>query len=614
MPMEKISVSCYVGILVQDSKYGARPLMAGVFSPVGANGLSESMLKQAATHNNIHLFSKKMVSNGGSKSLEEANSFYTETVTGAVLRYQEIFKSKCPSFPKLQLVVLSGPDFINQAVRRKLMKSDTLDFCKSLSSRAPGSVPLLSADGKPLLGESGKLPRDIDGTASTNAGSATGSSLPPPLPGVSQEDLDPVSTDPITRALELSGYQVKILQPGESAGEDTVGSQEGVGGGVPECEGDETLDEGEVLDVHRLVDEALLQVATLDPLDIANPVVKCLVSAVRRLEKSHKAKDKMLVEKDRKIMGLNQLTMTMEMRLQGFQESSSENISQGLLPKIKGAISDAQKEMTKELRKEMEVITSLLKESRGSSREEKDDGVKSSLTGLAARVAELKMATNDIARAASMIDQKLTASGFIVKDDSLVQVNVPEVLLQLNDKVNGIPPPSLPPAPLGDLSLTPRVTHSSGLKRQGPTTLSSTPSTTPGKKVRWDMTTPTNQSNSLVSIPKPGVMMSTSSAPGAVNSFLKPGQSKVLTSKSTASDESSLKKSKSGGMKPGAARSLVSQFNSTLGHTPASNPALWKSMLDAQEAFPNFQPPSLDQIAKRIEMHQAAFASDSSKE
>ena len=67
-------------------------------------------------------------------------------------------------------------------------------------------------------------------------------------------------------------------------------------------------------------------------------------------------------------------------------------------------------------------------------------------------------------------------------------------------------------------------------------------------------------------------------------------------------------------MKPGAARSLVSQFNSTLGHTPASNPALWKSMLDAQEAFPNFQPPSLDQIAKRIEMHQAAFASDSSKE
>ena len=59
----------------------------------------------------------------------------------------------------------------------------------------------------------------------------------------------------------------------------------------------------------------------------------------------------------------------------------------------------------------MEVITNLLKESRGSSREEKDDGVKSSLTGLAARVAELKMATNEIKKAA-MADGFLCVSQY----------------------------------------------------------------------------------------------------------------------------------------------------------------------------------------------------------
>ena len=57
--------------------------------------------------------------------------------------------------------------------------------------------------------------------------------------------------------------------------------------------------------------------------------------------------------------------------------------------------------------------------------------------------------------------------------------------------------------------------------------------------------------------------------------------------------------------RPAPARSLASQFNSSLGDTPASNPALFKTMLEAQETYPSIEALTVEQIEKRIAKYQS---------
>ena len=324
------------------------------------------------------------------------------------------------------------------------------------------------------------------------------------------------------------------------------------------------VDVDQALDDDRVAEDAIRQVSSLNPVDQDHPVVKSLVASIKHLEKSSR-------EKDRKILALNRLTMTLEMRLQGFQESSAEDIAKGLLPKIKGSVSssvtEAQKVGMKEVKKDIEVLTNLVMENMGADSGEGGAGIRASVARLSGNVTDLNLASQRIMGAVLAIDQKLSASGILVKEDPLMQVDIPEVLLQIRgDQIvsSSLPSPSPvttpQPPPASDNA---RVTLSSGTKRlvsstPGLTTSSTfsslTPMTTPNKKSRWD------EASSDVDSASVG---------------------------------------------PGPVRSLAPHFNSSLGDTPASNPALWKTMLAAQDTYPGVESPSVEQIEKRIEKYQA---------
>ena len=576
---KKIDVTAYVAIIMKGSEYGARPLLAGIFTPVGENNMDETTLRQAGPFNNLHVFTRKFPFKP--MSHERASRFYNETVTSAVLRYQDKankarhYQDKamraCPTFPKLPLVLLTGPELLRQAVKQKLMSADTVNHCLTFTSSAGQEIALSSASSEALQ----------DATTPALPGSGVGAALPSPGTGASssspsssadaasslQNQPNVGASDTIALALEQSG--LGNLHCGVPA----VGAEVSI---IEEVEGDTQVgEEVQSLDDDRIAEDALRHVSTLPLQDQDNPVVKCLVASVKHLEKTNR-------EKDRKILALNKLSMTMEMRLQGFQESSSGEIAKGLLPKIKGVVTEVQNGSLDEIKKDIGVLTNLVMESMGATPADDSAGVKSSLGRLAGSVADLKLASRSIMGAAMVIDQKLTASGLVINEDPNTQVNIPEVLVQIrSDQVIGstLPTPSPPPSSVlscqeGSTPGSTKVSMTSGLKRTALSTplhpsstfSSLTPSTTP-KKVRWDVT-----------------------ADLSVASASKKPQ--PLTVKSVSA-------------KPAPSRSLAPQLNSSLGDTPASNPALWKTMLKAQDTYPTFESPTLEQIEERIAKYQS---------
>ena len=569
---KKIEVPAYVAIVMQDGEYGARPLLSGIFTPVGEGNMDESTLRQAGPYNNMCVFTRKFPYKPISH--EKATRFYNETVSSAILRYQDKKKRACPALPKLPLSLLSGPAFLKQAIIRKLMKPGTVDYCLDLASNAGQEVPLSSTSSEALqVANIPSLP-----------GSGVSNTLPPPGATPSPQ-VQPEGGPSVPVALDQGGLD--ILHPGVPAvgAEVSIAGEEG---GAVQVE-----DEVSTLDDDRVAEDALRKVSTLVQEDQDNPVVKCLVASVKHLEKSNK-------EKDRKIMALNKLTMTMEMRLQGFQESSADEIAKGLLPKIKGTVTEAHKcplnEIKKdiggpisEIKKDIEVLSNLVMENMGATPVDESLGIKTSLARLAGSIADLNLANKSVMGAVMLIDQKLTASGLVIKEDPNTQVNIPEVLVQVrSDQINAPslpsppPPPSPSPCQVGSTPNGAKLTRTIGLKRTAlltplhPTSSFSslTPSTTPGKKVRWDVTSEVGYH-----IPEMPVV--------------------------PAAKKPELTAAKDVTARPAPARSLASQFNSSLGDTPASNPALWKTMLEAQETYPSIEKSTVEQIEKRIAKYQS---------
>ena len=77
------------------------------------------------------------------------------------------------------------------------------------------------------------------------------------------------------------------------------------------------------LDDDRVAEDALRQATSLHLEDQNNPVVKCL-----DLEKSNR-------EQKRQILALNKLTMTLEMRLQGFKRAPHNILQKVFFPRLK---------------------------------------------------------------------------------------------------------------------------------------------------------------------------------------------------------------------------------------------------------------------------------------
>ena len=559
---EKIMVPAYVAIIMEHSGYGARPLLSGIFTPSGDNNMDVTTLSQAGPHNNLYVFTKKLPNIP--ISFEKASQFYIETVKGAVLRHEERSKKVCPQLPRLPLVVLTGPEFINQAVFRTLMTADTVNHCMSICPNVGEETPLFSATGdiSPAAAAPGSasIPSPKDAVPVIPPSARTIATESPLAPTTSQ-GVDQV--DPFVFALNQSGLGMIPIGAEVSVVQNEIGE--------PQVEIEVQHQEDD-----RVAEEALQQATSLSPQEQNNPAVQCMMTSIKHLRKSSR-------EKDKQIMGLTKLTMALEMKLQTFQESSAEDIAKGLLPKVQRAVTETQKGVVKDVKEDIENLKNFVVDKMESASGPESDGVKATLSRLAGNVAELHLVSQDIMKVAMVIDKKLTASGIIVKTDPRTQVNMPEVLLQINDKVDGssFPLPSPPTLPNTSSSSsasqilsssTAKVSRSVGLKRpvlstplhKSPTALSSpSPSTTPSKRVRWDV----SMIDTISSNSKP---QSTTASMGSAKSVLP--------------------------------RSLT--FNSTLGDTPASNPALWKDMLAAQDTFPGFETYSIDQINQRLQKYQ----------
>ena len=620
-----IDVVAYVVILMENEDFGSRPLMAAIFSPMVEDCMRESVLRMAGPFNNLYVFTRKLPAKN--VPYKEAMEFYDETVLGAISRYQTSSKQTCPEVPKLPLVPLSGPAFIKQAALRQLMSADTVAHCKQNKLGAGKVTPFLSTSSGDLAANTGSL--------------AQSSPSPAPQPPTPQ----PPSCDPIALAMEESGLQVIPTSCPPAAVEVSIGhvdeQQQGEDGtGVlPD------LDRmGE--DVHRLLSNSDQSVQD-------DPAVKALLASIKRYERSDK-------EKDQKIVALTKLTLRMERQLLEYSDVASAEIAKGLIPKVKGVVSDVQRESMQQIKKEFEAVSSLLTKNTEAVPGSEGDAVKFSLARLSGNVTELRLVADNIMEAALCIDKKLSASGIFVQDDPLKQINIPEVLFQINSRVNDpshqlqptsymapvhlpppapikatpqdlaqvpprapaqvpppgfaqLPPPALVQVPLSSLAQVPPPGHlpssaftqapppapvhlpPPSLARQPFHPLPESPLVNPGSQKlvrtiglkRAVAATPEHSLSSVFASP---ASSTTPRAPKKVRFAPASSKGQVASDSSRGTAR--------------AARSLSSQFNSYQGDTPASNPALWNSMLRAQDTYEDFRPLSMDQISEKYEKYK----------
>ena len=404
--------------------------------------------------------------------------------------------------------------------------------------------------------------------------------------------------DPLRMAMEVNQLEFTIQHDGFVAAFETVDippaadptqATKSIGQVDPEAPtlpiSNGNPDEVKTPDEDRQVEDALelIQNSTEDVKNL--PEVKAVIDALKRSQKSNAAKDK-------RISSLLRLAMAAENKLKAFLQGEARDISESL----KRAFDDSKKDIIKSLKQEVtDSITSMTNKNLEQTNKNLEQ-TNSSLANLAAKMIDLNLSSKKIMEATTIVDQKLSASGLVLKDNDLEQVDVPEVLLQINKKVNGTPfafppppvpsfpifptqdsnvilqgsfPPACPPpfssqAPPIHSKMTPKVglSKTSTPKSLHPPATSSssllTPSTTPRKQGgRWDQSrAPSNTTNSI----------STS--------------------------------------KPNPARSLTHQMNSCVGFTSANNPKLFKDMSDAMDYGY-----SQEQIEKRANQYEKELRS-----
>ena len=154
-----LDVQAYTVMIMEEEKYGARPLLVGVFTPSGEFNFSESCLRKAGPFNNKHIFTKRINKRGEKISMEEADIRHRSAVEAAISRFNQKSDVPLPNIDMLPFPPLTGPEFINIAIRVNLMSAGTVEHCmeagstSALPPQLPGSLHTEAAQKVPDQGQ-----------------------------------------------------------------------------------------------------------------------------------------------------------------------------------------------------------------------------------------------------------------------------------------------------------------------------------------------------------------------------------------------------------------------------------------------------------------------------
>ena len=475
-----------------DDPFNSKPLCAALLSP---GDLHYNQIKYACNANGYSLLSHlllKPTMELSMSALTDQFAFYTNERLNT---FRKASKTKCSSIPILDSGIISGSSFIEKAINKGIFRPDTAAKCGLNSSTSSQTSPArrVTDHGYSLTVES-EGPTSKGKVVVTSA-----SNFSNQTEYISDDDLDkgaddnntltkeglvagqnPTHPDPVQMAMNTSGILFP-LHDGNSIGAFvTVGgsqapaissdnsqlpsqSQAGStnapnenhpsiqssshcqsGSTSAHGEGSQPIKEGSAGDMEaslgdkgnnpreqrqpdddRLIEDTLLQVEALDTDIKDHPVVKALCEALKRSNKSR-------AEKDKRISSLLRLAMAAEARINAFLKGEAHDLIDGL----KSALDDTKKDIVKSVGEEMKSCL---------------DNTNNSIANLTAKVVALKISSKKIDDTTTIIDNKLSVSGFVVKENPLEQVDVPEVLLQVNNRVNGspfsFPPPPVPSFP-----------------------------------------------------------------------------------------------------------------------------------------------------------------------
>ena len=85
---------------------------------------------------------------------------------------------------------------------------------------------------------------------------------------------------------------------------------------------------------------------------------------------------------------------------------------------------------------ELDKVKKLVKEEGKTGLVQEHDGMKSSISTLTTKVAEVMKLGQSTMGAAALVNDNLKAAGIIMKEDPLLRIDIPEALLQINSKLN----------------------------------------------------------------------------------------------------------------------------------------------------------------------------------
>ena len=466
MAAEDVHGKVYAFILLADGSFNSRPLMAGMVKLDPSDGVTYKRLEAAAALNGHRFWAKKIVEEGDHLPLDEVESKFKLLVEEFQSKYEEkIGKLMSSGVPCLNKIA-SGLTFVDRAASIAVFSPETVQRFwvlrdnPSVASRLPyNALPTLPSE---------------EANSSLSPTSPSPSCPSPPLPALSSTSpASPKEVSPSPKEVSPSLKEVSPSLPGESV-TPTPSPEVPKGGNtdqfalavkeiglgdvsvlnstmeliiVDDVSGLGEQEEGcqvevPTIDLDREVEDVLQQVESLPIADRASKVYSSLVATIKRLQGSHRKQESM-------IRSLNQLSAAQDLRLQSYQADSAEDIAEALSPALKKAVGDVRKEMKKEIREELEEMKKVMAEEARTSTQELA-GIKSSLSTLSTKVVELGHLGQSTMGAAALINESLKASGIVVKEDPLSQVDIPEVLLQVNSKLND---PASVPTPPGKVDL-----------------------------------------------------------------------------------------------------------------------------------------------------------------
>ena len=402
----------YAAFLLSQADYAAKPLMAGMVKLDPSEGMTYKRMETAAELNGVFFWTTKIVLEDQLLPMDAVKTAFKLWVDDRRSRFERKSKTTLKDVTCIESGIVSGITFIERAVSIAILSPETVERCwllksPSVAKRLPtGALPSLPDGDSPLA-------------QATPQQNKEATAAKPLLPGGENEVQTEGSQrvdDPFALAVDQIGLdygaevtiigEVETEQPGEEDGEPA-------------------------LDLDREVEDALEQASTLSAVDKSSPAVSSLIATVRRLQGVHRKQESM-------IRSLNQLTAAQEVRLQSYQANSAEDIAAGLSPALKNSLCEIKKEMMKEVKIEVDEVKKLVREEGKDVLTQELAGIKSSISILTTKVSEVLKLGQSTMGAAALANDNLKASGIVMKEDPLSQVDIPEVLLQINSKLNGL--------------------------------------------------------------------------------------------------------------------------------------------------------------------------------